>query len=173
MQALIPEYLDLVQKANLGCEIEGEWPIKRLDRLADLLLSDSGAVSVKLRIGREEGVRFIRGRISARLQMTCQRCMQALDLALEAEVNLGMVTDESQADRLPEGCEPLVVSDEPMHLPSIVEDELLLALPLVPMHEADCSDYLRQQEQRLADEEDQAKAEKEKQSPFSVLKDLL
>ena len=171
MQSLLPEYLDLIQKASLGCEIEGEWPVSRLDRLADLLLSDSAIVRARLSLGREGKLRFLKGDVSVSLEVTCQRCMQAMQLPLKSEFSLAMITDEVQADQLPEGYEPLLVEEGKTRLPAILEDELLLAMPLVAMHEHDCSEYLQQQKQ--AAEDDQANAEKDKENPFSVLKDLL
>lgn len=173
MQSLLPEYVDLMQKAKLGCEIAGDWPVSRLDRLADLLLSDTQLVTAKLSLGREGKLHFLRGELSVTLEVTCQRCMQPMQLPLNCELSLGLISDEAQAERLPEGYEPLLVEEGKMRLPSILEDELLLAMPLVAMHDYDCSDYLQQQNQRLAVEEDQVKAEKDKNNPFSVLKDLL
>jgi len=52
----------------------------------------------------------------------------------------------------------------------MLEEELLLGLPLVPMHEFDCSDYLQQQ---LSDQQNEVEVSEEKENPFSVLKDLL
>ena len=173
MQSLLPEYLDLKQKAGLGCEIEGEWPVSRLKRLVDVLLSDQGMVTAKLSLGRDGKLYVLEGRVSASVEVTCQRCMQPMQLALNSELKLAMITDEAQADLLPEGYEPLLVEDGRSHLPDILEDELLLAMPLVAMHDDDCSDYLQQQQQRLAAEKDQANVEKDSQNPFSVLKDLL
>ena len=173
MQSLLPEYLDLIQKANIGCEIEGVWPVKKLDRLVDLLATDTGTVAATLSIGREGKLRILQGKVTATLEVTCQRCMQTMELPLESDIRLALVTDEAQAERLPADIEPLLVDADKVHLPGIVEDELLLLMPLVAMHDYDCSDYLQQQKHRLAAEEDQMKAEKDKQNPFSVLKDLL
>ena len=173
MQSTLPEYLDLIQKAKLGTEIEGEWPINKLDRIADQLVNDGGMLIAKLELGQQEKLLFLKGSVSVNLAVTCQRCMQAMDLPLNAVINLALITNESQEDQLPEGFEPLLVDDSKMRLPDILEDELLLAMPLVPMHDNDCSEYLQQQKQRQAVEAEQDKAEKEKQNPFSVLKDLL
>lgn len=173
MQPLIPEYLDLIQKADLGCEIEGDWPLQKLDRLADLLLDPQGYVSSRLSLGREGRLRYVTGDVCAEVQVTCQRCMQAMPLTLKADISLGLVSDEAQGDQLPDGYEPLLVIDGKTRLPDVIEDELLLAMPLVPMHDFDCSDYLQQQQQRMSDEAEQAAAEKVQQNPFSVLKDLL
>ena len=64
----------------------------------------------------------------------------------------------------------LLVDDENMSLPAVLEDEILLAMPLVAMHEYDCSDYLQKQKNR---QQQDAEKKQEKENPFSVLKDLL
>ena len=157
----------------MGCEIEGEWPIAKLERLSELLLSNEGNLQARISLGKREKIRYLQGSVSVNLQVTCQRCLQPMSLPLETEFQLALVTSEAQADELPDDYEPLLVEEDKTNLPAILEDELLLAMPLVAMHEHDCSEYLQQQKHRQAVEAEQQQAEKEKQNPFSVLKDLL
>ena len=173
MQSTLPEYLDLIQKAKLGAEIKGQWPINKLDRLTDQLAGDDGQLSAELTLGKQDKVYFMKGSVSVTFQVICQRCLQVMDLPLSAEINLALITDQRQEEKLPEDVEPLLVEEGKVCLPDILQDELLLAMPLVPMHNADCSEYLQQQAQRKVEEADQEKPEKDKQNPFSVLKDLL
>jgi uncharacterized protein len=170
MLTLLPEYLDFAQKARNGCEIRGFWPINRLKRLAEVVHSDQGNIEAEVVFDHQDRLQVVTGHVTAGLKLTCQRCMQAMDYPLHTEFKLALVTDEAQADRLPDDYEPLLLADDRMSLPELLEDEILLAIPLVAMHEYDCSDYLLAQE-------DQQQAEAgpvtEKANPFSVLKDLL
>ncbi|TNF37076.1 MAG: hypothetical protein EP315_03265 [Gammaproteobacteria bacterium] len=172
-QPLLPEYLDFAQKAKKGFEIAGLWPVNRLDRLSDLLVSEQGEIQAQLTFGRKAGVLYVSGQVSAPLQVICQRCMQPMDLLVQTRFLLGLVHDEAAADRLPDGYEPLMLEEGPMRVPDLLEEELLLAMPLVPMHDVDCSDYLQQQKQRQKAEQAQDEANKKQQNPFAVLKDLL
>ena len=172
-RSLLPEYLDFEQKAKKGLEIEGSWPVNRLNRLSDMLVADDGDIYAELTFGQKGRVLFVSGKVTATLQVTCQRCMSPMDLPLETDFSLALVHDESSIDRVPEGYEPLLLEDEAMSVPNLLEDELLLAMPLVPMHEADCSDYLQQQKVRQQAEQVQKVAEKDAKNPFAVLKDLL
>ena len=170
MQSILPEYLDFFQKADLGCEIKGKWPINQLNRLTGLLLNESGELDAELKFDRLGKLRYISGNVSAKVEVTCQRCMQPMSLALEANFKLGLITKEDQADRLPEGYEPCLVNDEDTRLADVLEEELLLVMPLVAMHEEGCPNYLQEQEKRKQIEEE---SKSEKENPFSVLKDLL
>ena len=170
MQSILPEHLDFVQKADLGCEIKGKWPVARLNRLTDLLLNDSGELNAELEFGRKGKLRYITGKVSTEVEVACQRCMQPMLLKLDANIKLGLISSEEYVDRLPEGYDPWLVSDKDMSLAYMLEEELLLVVPLVAMHEEDCSDYLQEQEKRKQTENIE---ETEKKNPFSVLKDLL
>ena len=150
----------------MGAEITGQWPISKLDRLADQLAGDDGELSALLTLGKQGPVFFMRGSVSVTFQVICQRCMQVMDLPLSVEINLALITDQSQEDKLPEDFESLLVEEGKVSLPDILQDELLLAMPLVPMHDTDCSEYLQQQAKRQAVEAEQEKAEKEKTKSF-------
>ncbi len=172
MQPLIPEFLDFVQKADQGAVIKGVWPLNRMHRFTAMLHTDEGVVEAVLQFGRHGKLRTLSGELSADLGVTCQRCLQPMQYSLQAQLSLALVKDDGQAESLPEMFEPLLLEAEEVNLAEVIEDELLLALPLVLVHEHDCSDFLQQQAQRL--KQDAAKAAEQKviNNPFAVLKDL-
>ena len=171
MKPTLPVHLNFAQKAKNGFEIRGKWPIKQLNRLNDHLLSDQGDIEADLKFDRAGPIPFIRGNIKAELVLKCQRCMQSMPYSIEADFKLGLVQNEDQADRLPDEYEPYLVEDDNNHLPDMLEDELLLALPLVAMHDFECSEYLK--DQTPEHEEEVVEETEKKDNPFSVLKDLL
>jgi uncharacterized protein len=170
MMTLLPEYLDFAQKARNGCEIQGFWPINRLNRLAELVQPDEGNIEAELVFDQQGKQKVITGHVSASLKLTCQRCAQAMDYPLDAEFKLALISDEAHADRIPDDCEPFLLTDDRMSLPALLEEEILLAMPLVAMHEHDCSDYLQMQRKQ---EQEEAASAAEKENPFAALKDLL
>jgi len=169
MHTKLPEYLDFTRIADKGAEIKGKWPISGLQRLKELQVNDEGDVEGEMTFGRRAKVRYVTGTISGVLALTCQRWMQPMDLALKTEFKLAMVQTEEQAERLPEEFEPLLVDEDKMSVPQMLEEELLLAIPLVAMHDTDCSDFILEQKQWQAENE----SVQEKKNPFSVLKNLI
>jgi len=133
-------------------------------------MSDQGALEAYLIFDRAGRVPYIRGRITALLHLRCQRCMQEMTFAVDNEFKLGLVLNETQMVELPDEYEPYLVEEDNNYLPDILEDELLLALPLVAMHDYDCSEYVTTDNSEQASE---AAPEPEKKNPFSALKDLL
>lgn len=169
MLARLPEYIDPLHLADKRGELKGQIPVSSLDRLADMLFSDTGVVTVELFFGREGRLAKIEGQIDAVLELECQNCLQAVSWTVKNSIKLGIVTSIDQADRLPEDYEPLLVDEGKILLKDIVEDELLLILPTFPKHQHNC----------LAQKPDNNKVDhlsNEQQSPtenpFSILAKL-
>jgi len=132
----VPESIEPVGLADVGRSFRGEVEVSRLARLSSLLSDDSGVLKVELRFDLDERrLRVARGTIRGQLQLTCQRCMQALPHKLDLGFRLGIVRSEEEIERLPEGYEPLMATGETLNTTEVLEDEILLALPAVPLHE--------------------------------------
>lgn len=141
----------MLELARSGGCVEGELGVADLPRLADRLL---GAARVEFRFC---GAIDVQGRPSAELQLrgevvlACDRCAAPLRLPLAEVASYYFVADAAQLDGLPiadelEGDaepEPLVASPV-FDLGALVEDEVLLALPISPRHER-CPDPVAEQ----------------------------
>ncbi|MFU8788035.1 MAG: YceD family protein [Methylobacter sp.] len=169
MLARLPEYIDPLHLADKRGELKGQIPVSSLDRLADMLFDDTGAVAVELFFGREGRLAKVEGQLETVLELKCQNCLQAVQWPVKHSVKLGVVTSIDQADRLLEDYEPLLVNgEERILLKNIVEDELLLILPTFPKHAYNClaqefvnkEDLLQNQQPSLPE------------NPFSILAKL-
>ena len=140
----LPVHIDPVRLAEAGRELRGQISFSEMERFSTMLLEDAGEAQVELTFGVDhEGIRFIRGRITAEVVMQCQRCLGALALSINAELRLGIVSERDPRE-LPSYYEPLPVGHEPIFLRDIIEDELMLSLPIVPKHaEGQCPNELR------------------------------
>jgi uncharacterized protein len=72
----------------------------------------------------------------AHLPQTCQRCLGEVSTLLEVERSYRFVADEATAEAQDDACEEdlLAISRE-FNLTELIEDELLMALPQVPLHD--------------------------------------
>lgn len=169
----LPASIDPIQLAERGAQLTGTLPLKGMSRLMQTALDGSGDAYVDLAFERGEGenVLLMHGRLQARLRVTCQRCLEPMDLELEARPWLVLLRpDARHAPREEDEPDTLVV-DKPLALSALVEDELLLALPMVPMHEPSrCAARAHATESARAGE---LKAdEKGRSSPFSMLQKM-
>ncbi len=152
----LPEHVDVARLAARSARLQSVTPVSAMARLAALLVDAKGSVGSDLRFSDRQ---WIDGEASATVRVTCQRCLEPMSVALDARIRLAVDADE---DQLPDDREAVMSDNGDLSPLALVEDELILALPIVPMHaEGECS-------VRLA--ENPAPAERE--SPFAVLQQL-
>ncbi|PJE79935.1 Large ribosomal RNA subunit accumulation protein YceD [invertebrate metagenome] len=131
----LPKTIDPQKLARQGARFEGSLPLRSFKRLVGSLASDQGEVQIFLRFFLNEDSRIvIEGRAKALLPMICQRCLNIADLPVQAEIHLMGVLTDDQAKQLSGEYDPLLLHDDPVELVSLLEDELLLSLPIVPFH---------------------------------------
>ena len=110
--------------------LRGELAQNRLARLGTAFVVQQ-PVQVSLRFSQEGNERvWLTGHIGATVQATCQRCLEPLTQKLEATVEVGFGTPaEDEASEILQGL------DEPFSLVDFIEDELLLAAPMINLHD--------------------------------------
>lgn len=163
----LPASFDPFRAAAEGRVLSGEVATAGLARLADSVLRVlDDRVALELRFGEEAGAKaVVQGRLSVQVELECQRCLSPMPHRLDAVLQLALIRFEAEQEALPEGFESLLVEDDDLDLKALIEDELILALPLVPMHPQTCRVW--------RDPQGEAEAvEPEKENPFSVLAQL-
>jgi len=139
MVSQLPKYIDPLYLADKRAELKGKLLISNLDRMTDILYDDTGSLFVELIFSRQGRLAEIEGYIEGELDLRCQNCLQSLNFSVHNRFKLGIVSTIEQADKLPEEYEPLLVTeDQKILLKDLVEDELLLVLPIFPKHEHTC-----------------------------------
>jgi len=113
-----------------------EWaiPVAELPGISSDVSATDGLVHARLRFDEEQGLAVVRIALRAQLQLVCQRCMQRVELPLDADSAVAMVQTESDADAVPLGWETYLAPEGRLNLAALVAEELLLALPIVPLH---------------------------------------
>lgn len=189
MPERIPQRIDHYRYTDKGVVIEGELSQKELARLSDVVTDNSGNIEYRLEFGIDAlQNRYIRGRIKTQVVLQCQRCLKDYRLDIDCTVALAFVHTDFEAQRAEESAlEPFLVDKKELIDPRVlIEDELLLALPQIPVHpysdkddgEPVCQiklDYpsgqtdsgLTKKETSVFDTE-----QVEKENPFAVLKKL-
>jgi len=143
---LDPRRLDVAAFAALGGELSGEIAAAAMPRLASATLppeDGSPRPDVKWR-GTGERLPLVGAGVQPSLllfaatdvTLECQRCLGPMHVALRAERRIFFVDGEDAAAALDAETEDDVLALTPaLDLPALVEDEVLLALPLVPRHD--------------------------------------
>lgn len=133
---MLPYEVDALKFCQQRVVLTGQLPISAMPRLLASLVAEEGVADVDVHFSVDEQARKrIGGTVQAQVQMQCQRCLNAVAVDVSSEVQVALVWSDEQAANLPRGIEPVEVDDaHSLSLLELVEDELLLALPLVAHH---------------------------------------
>lgn len=119
---------------------QGHFLLAQMERLKPHL-HEAGAclkdefVSGTLQFGvDDEGWNFIKGRVDGTLLLTCQRCLKGVKHTAQLDFRLCFVQNEAESAHIPDYYEPLILKEFSGKLEDIIEDELLLNLPIVVFH---------------------------------------
>lgn len=124
--------------ARDGRVLEGTLPVSELERLHDLLVEVAGEVSFRLRgFKGERGEPMLQLEISGVLPLACQRCLDAVPFDLDVNSLLELVPEgaELSEDELEDDTRDFLPVERELDVAELVEDEILLALPVAPRHE--------------------------------------
>lgn len=134
MNNVLPESVDAWRMVQARRSFQGSLPLASLPRLRGSLAATDGAVDFDLEFGKDDlGVAHLRVRADASLPLTCQRTLEVFRLPVHVDARLGLIAQEADEAALPGGYEPLLTADGTLRLADVVEDELILALPVVPV----------------------------------------
>ncbi len=137
----LPRQVDPRKFATKGVSLSGRIPLADMARLSEAVQSGAEEIDVHLNFGiDEQGAKTLKGSADARVSVVCQRCLQPTQLSLHADIALAVVWTEEQAQHLSKDLEPWILDEGPADLYVAVEEELLLALPMVAYHEEQCVD---------------------------------
>ncbi len=166
---LLPRLLDPRKLANQGGAIRGQMSVGELPRLREFPESQDEPVAVELVFSRDEqGHHCVHGSVDTRLAMQCQRCLEPVTLELAIPVILAMAWGNDQMKALPPEYDPWLITADQVPLADLLEEEILLALPAVAVHEHCPHDLVEENAEDPSEDE----AEPEKENPFAVLAQL-
>jgi uncharacterized protein len=154
-------------------------PIGRFTRLAEIAANTGDSLAIDLRLsydGVDGGFPRLDGSVRGTVELTCQRCLGPLRHEVELSVKL-VVVPESAEGTLPPGYEAWELPEgggPPPRLRGLIEDEVILSLPLIARHadRRDCGELSPLLAEGEADEDTDGKTAERGNHPFAVLKSL-
>ena len=169
----LPHTVDVFKLAVQGASLSGQVEVRHLPRLAESVEFVFGEASAELEffIG-DEGFAEVSGSVQGEVALSCQRCLGEMRQVLNGKLALGVVRKEEDAPRLPKRLEPWLVDSDSGNLHALIEDELLLMLPIVALHQQeDCEPGLGFSFGEDEESDDNARDRKanSKTNPFQVL----
>lgn len=164
--------LDVRRFAEEGAALSGREPVRQHERLMAETQGRGGASELNWSAagemrnpGHVHPEIWLHLKADAVLPLTCQRCLGPVEVALAVDRSFRFVADEDMAAAEDEEAEEDVLAlSRSFDLVELVEDELLMEMPLAPRHEV-CPEPVRMQVQ----DEDFEEASERRESAFAVL----
>jgi uncharacterized protein len=138
-------------------------PLAEFSRVRERLGALDGTVNGRVRFGRDGEYVVAALEISGSVPLICQRCLKLMPWKIDGQALVALLGADAQADRVPEHLEPMLAEGGRISLRDLLEEELLLELPIVALHSDE-----RACKPAVAVDEDRAV-----QRPFERLGELL
>ena len=126
--------LDVDRLARGEAVIDFDVPLAELPRLKSRIPGVGGNVHGSARFGQQSRFAVAELELAGTATLQCQRCMQAMKLSVDSTTHVALILTEADAADVPEELEPVLARDGRISAGELVEEELLLALPIVPLH---------------------------------------
>ena len=135
MQPEQPQSINPLRLAKNKEQIKGSLSLDSLARLEDILLDNHGQVQYSLSFDFDaSGICLIKSYIDTAVLLQCQRCLKSVIIEIQKSSVLGTYKDSDEFKKLEDNYEPCQLDEEFILVEKLVEDELLLAMPLIPLH---------------------------------------
>ncbi|MDD4929820.1 MAG: YceD family protein [Gallionella sp.] len=156
-------FIDSLEFAGSGKQIHAQASFEHMPRLLDLLENSQGVLNYTLQ-GRLDslGRPVLDVSITGNCQLTCQRCLNGMDYAIRHEARL-VLCDQAALDVLDDEEEEFegILADAHLDVLALLEDEILLALPIAARHDLGACHVAEGEGER-----------KDERHPFAVLEKL-
>jgi len=129
-----PGVIDSLQFARGALEQRGFLGIECLPRLGQMQCSTEGLEYLLRGALNDRGVPFLRVSASGAMQLVCQRCLGTFVFPLAIDVEL-QVTESLRDIEAADDDIDRILASEATDVGRLIEDEVILALPMVPRHE--------------------------------------
>ncbi len=124
--------------AREGGSLQGELPVAALTRLLDLLAASDGSLTYRIqgRMGPCKRPQLL-VEVDGVLSLCCQRCLEAIDYPIEVRSLLEFVDNDGDLtqEELEDDSRDFLPDQKELDVAVLIEDEILLALPLAPRHD--------------------------------------
>lgn len=165
----LPLTLDPVRTAQKRLDYQGIYSDDQVERVAGSVVSVDSDVECEMSFAIDnQRLAVITGDAKVSVTLECQRCGKPFPHQVHTTYCFSPIRSIEQAEALPETYEPIEVNEfGEIDLQAMVEDEIILSLPVVPVHD---SEHCEVSEADMVFGE--LPVEVQKPNPFAVLASL-
>ena len=159
----LPVQLKLFNFAKKEISLSGIYQISDFPKISEISNNKQDNVKVDLSFYlKNNKTPCVDGIIQLDIVLACQRCLDDLSITLKVNFNLAFVRHNQESEELDSHYEIYEIEDEELATHSLISDEILLSIPMAPMHDYDCNKEIN----------DQEIVEGKSENPFAILKKI-
>jgi uncharacterized protein len=164
MQGRLQQTYKISRELGTNAYFQGDMALSQMPRLSELVLPDDAVIPVTFEFNYNSYKHaIIKGHYRALLSVECQRCLEPMDTTIEQDFEL--LIDAAEEDINSFQLDSVFSTDGYLDVFEVIEDELILALPIISMHkDINCNKFM----QTSSLQESSA----ETNNPFAVLQSL-
>ena len=157
----LPDQLKLFNFAKKEINLSGLYQISDFPKVSEIVSNKRDKVVVELSFYlKNNKTPCVEGIIELDVVLACQRCLDNLSIALKVNINLAFVRNDQESEELDLNYDIYVIEEEELATHDLISDEILLSIPMVPIHDYDCIKEINEQEI----------VEEKSENPFAILK---
>lgn len=167
----VPRSVRLSAAIAQESHLVGELQLAELRRLRDGCagVEAPGSLAIDLRVDACAGWPRLHGEVRSRLMLECRGCGCTYEWPLRLALDLRLVEREEDERALLADAEPYWVQNDQLPLWELIEDEALLAMPMLPRCET-CENAAQAAPQQIAEEGPVHRDQSPVEHPFAALK---
>jgi uncharacterized protein len=165
------QLIDVDRLADRQADVAFDIPLSRLPRVQAQIAGAQGSVHGVAHFRREAGYRVAELEMQGEAKLACQRCLAPMTWPIASEARVAILANEREADSVPQEVETVHAPEDRIRIADLVEAELLLTLPRVPLQES--ADECKAVQDDVPAPEEEATPVQETQRPFEQLGELL
>jgi len=168
----LPEFIDPINSVNHNKQFVGRVNQSRLKRLVEVTEPSDRDVQVELNFYYDKALKFpaFIMKLETVLKLQCQRSLESFDYPVQSEIK-GIFTESlALTTDLPADVEVFELNEDKISSFNLVEEELLLSVPLAPINEVSSMNY--ENTEASADDDSAQEQSADKPNPFAILQGL-
>jgi len=159
----LPGQIKLFNFAKKENRLSGLYRISDFPKISEIANNKRDKVVVDLSFYlKNNKTPCVEGIIKLDILVSCQRCLDNLSIPLKININLAFVKHNQESEELDSDYDIYLIEEEELATNDLISDEILLSIPMVPVHDYDCKKEIIKHEI----------IEEKSENPFDILKKI-
>ena len=124
--------LNPITAAKTALKIQQPFEFTNLSQLNSCIAPGNYTVELEAQFSLQQYKALLTGHLTGDITLLCQRTLDQFNYPVSSKIQLGFVTDDRLFKGFPDHYEAYTYQNEQINLQALVQQEILLAVPMIP-----------------------------------------